>query len=50
MPEGGLLEVLATDRGADADFIDLCELTGAALLASSFDGGVYRFLLRRRSS
>ena len=46
VPSGGVLEVLATDRGADADFVDFCELTGAVLLTSSFAEGVYRFLLR----
>ena len=46
VPSGGVLEVLATDRGADADFVDLCELTGAVLLVSSFADGVHRFLLR----
>ena len=43
VPSGGVLEVLATDRGADADFVDFCELTGAVLLTSSFADGVYRF-------
>ena len=46
LPGGGVLEVLATDRGADADFVDFCELTGAVLIDSAFAGGVYRFLLR----
>jgi tRNA 2-thiouridine synthesizing protein A len=46
VPGGGVLEVLATDRGADADIVDLCEITGAVLLASSFSDGVYRFLMR----
>jgi tRNA 2-thiouridine synthesizing protein A len=45
-PKGSLLQVLATDRGVDADFIDLCELTGAVLIESSFADGVYRFVLR----
>jgi tRNA 2-thiouridine synthesizing protein A len=45
-PKGSLLEVLATDRGVDADIIDLCELTGAVLVDWSFDDGVYRFVLR----
>ena len=31
-PKGSLLEILATDRGVDADFVDLCELTGAVLI------------------
>jgi tRNA 2-thiouridine synthesizing protein A len=46
VPRGGILEVLATDRGADADFVDFCELTGAILIDSSFADGAYRFLLR----
>jgi tRNA 2-thiouridine synthesizing protein A len=45
-PKGSLLEVLATDRGVDADIVDLCELTGAVLVDSSFADGVYRFVLR----
>jgi tRNA 2-thiouridine synthesizing protein A len=44
--KGGLLEVLATDRGADADFVDLCAATGADLVEASFANGVYRFVLR----
>jgi tRNA 2-thiouridine synthesizing protein A len=43
---GSLLEVLATDRGVDADIVDLCELTGAILVDSSITDGVYRFVLR----
>ncbi len=43
---GSLLELLATDRGVDADIVDLCELTGAILVDSSFADGVYRFVLR----
>ena len=46
VPRGGVLEVLATDRGVDADIVDLCELTGAILVDSSFADGVYRFVLR----
>jgi len=45
-PKGSLLQILATDRGVDADFVDLCELTGAVLIESSFADGVYRFILR----
>jgi tRNA 2-thiouridine synthesizing protein A len=43
---GSLLEVLATDRGVDADIVDLCELTGAILVDSAITDGVYRFVLR----
>ena len=46
VPRGGVLELLATDRGVDADIVDLCELTGAILVDSSFADGVYRFVLR----
>ena len=45
-PKGSLLQILATDRGVDADIVDLCELTGAVLINSSFADGVYRFVLR----
>lgn len=43
---GALIEVLATDRGADEDFADLCALTGASLVESAENAGVYRFVLR----
>jgi tRNA 2-thiouridine synthesizing protein A len=46
LASGGILELLATDRGVEADVDDLCEATGAQLLAASFDLGVHRFLLR----
>jgi tRNA 2-thiouridine synthesizing protein A len=46
VPRGGVLELLATDRGVDADIVDLCEMTGAILVDSSFTDGVYRFVLR----
>jgi len=46
VPRGGVLELLATDRGVDADIVDLCELTGAILVDSSLTDGVYRFVLR----
>ena len=46
VPEGGLLQILATDRGVDADIVDLCELTGAVLIESSVADGIYRFVLR----
>jgi len=45
LASGSVLEVLATDRGADADFVDFCELTGAVLLTSAFADGVYSFVL-----
>jgi tRNA 2-thiouridine synthesizing protein A len=46
VPRGGVLELLATDRGVDADIVDFCELTGTILVDSSFADGVHRFILR----
>ena len=43
---GGVLELLATDRGVEADVLDLCEATGATLLSASRQEEVRRFLLR----
>ena len=45
---GQLLEVLATDPGAVADFAAWSRTTGHAIVAQSEDGGVYRFVLRRK--
>ena len=45
---GQLLEVLATDPGSVADFSAWSRSTGNELVASSVDGGVYRFVLRRK--
>ena len=44
---GGVLEVLATDPGAVKDFEHFCETTGCELLASSGEGGVLRFRLKK---
>jgi tRNA 2-thiouridine synthesizing protein A len=48
IPSGQLLEVLATDPGSVADFAAWSRSTGNELVASSVDGGVYRFVLRRK--
>ncbi|MEX2547798.1 MAG: sulfurtransferase TusA family protein [Chloroflexota bacterium] len=45
---GELLEVLATDPGAVADFAAWSRSTGNELVTSSAEDGVYRFLLRRK--
>ncbi len=47
MDAGGLLEILATDPGAVADFQSFCEAQGHSLLESTQDGDVYRFLIQR---
>ena len=45
---GGLLEVLATDPGSVKDFAAWSRSTGNELVEQSADGGVYRFVLRRK--
>ena len=48
MAAGELLEVLATDPGAVADFGAWSRTTGNEIITSSVDGGVYRFVVRRK--
>lgn len=48
LASGEILEVLATDPGSVADFAAWSRTTGNELLSSSVEGGVYRFLLRRK--
>jgi tRNA 2-thiouridine synthesizing protein A len=47
VPDGGTLEILATDPGSVADFEAFCRTTGNELLEHGEDGGVYRFLLKK---
>jgi tRNA 2-thiouridine synthesizing protein A len=47
VPDGGMLEVLATDPGSVADFQAFARSTGNELVGHSENGGVYRFLLRK---
>ena len=47
VPAGGMLEVLASDPGAAADFKAFCEAGGHALVEQSEAAGVFRFLIRR---
>ena len=48
VPEGGTLEVLATDKGAVKDFEAFCRTTGNVLLEHGEAGGVFRFLIRKK--
>ena len=48
MQPGGLLEVLATDPGAVADFESFCRQTGNQLVSSNKEGDVYKFVLKRK--
>ena len=45
---GQLLEVLATDPGSVKDVAAWSRTSGHALLEQTADGGVYRFVLRRK--
>ena len=45
---GDLLEVLATDAGSVKDFAAWSKATGHPLVETSVQGGVYRFVLRRK--
>jgi tRNA 2-thiouridine synthesizing protein A len=48
LASGELLEVLATDPGSDKDFAAWSRTTGHELVEQTVDGGVYRFVLRRK--
>jgi tRNA 2-thiouridine synthesizing protein A len=45
---GSLIEVLATDPGSVKDFAAWCRTTGNELVEQSVDGGVFRFVVRRK--
>ena len=45
---GEVVEVLATDPGSVPDFTAWARATGNLLLEHSMEGGVYRFLLRKK--
>lgn len=45
---GELLEVLATDPGATADFAAWSRSTGNVIVEQTIQDGVYRFVLRRK--
>lgn len=47
VPAGGLLEIHATDPGSVKDFEAFCRQTGNELLASSQDGNVFKFVIKR---
>ena len=46
---GAKLTVLATDPASVKDFRAFCQETGHALLSFGEDGGVFRFVLRKRA-
>jgi len=48
LQSGELIEALATDPGSVADFNAWCKSTGNELVESGEDGGVYRFVIRKK--
>jgi tRNA 2-thiouridine synthesizing protein A len=48
VPDGGTLEVLATDKGSVKDFEAFCRSTGNELVEQGDEGGVFRFLIRKK--
>ena len=48
IPAGGFFEVLATDPGSVKDFAAWSRSTGNEIVEQSADGGVFRFVLRRK--
>jgi len=47
---GQVIEVLATDPGSVPDFNAWSKSTGNPLLESSQEGGVFRFLIKRKEA
>ncbi len=45
---GETIEVLATDPGSAKDFAAWSKTTGNVIVEQSVDGGVYRFVLRKK--
>jgi len=48
LASGQLLEVLATDAGSTKDFTAWAKATGNELVEQTVEGGVYRFVLRKK--
>jgi len=48
IPSGDLIEVVATDPGSVKDFAAWSRTTGNSLIEQTVDGGLYRFVLRRK--
>lgn len=48
LASGELIEALATDPGSVADFNAWCRSTGNELVEHTEEGGVYRFVIRKK--
>ena len=46
LPKDALLEVIATDPGAVADFEAFCRTTGNELVESKSEGGTFTFVIK----
>lgn len=46
LPKDALLEVVATDPGAVADFEAFCRTTGNELVESKSEDGIYTFVIK----
>tara|TARA_B100000530_G_scaffold151882_1_gene95337 strand:- start:322 stop:486 length:165 start_codon:yes stop_codon:yes gene_type:complete len=47
---GALMEILATDPAAPADFEAFCKETDHSFVSIDEDDGVYRIILRKKAS
>ena len=47
---GALIEILATDPAAPADFEAFCKETGHSFVSIDEDDGVYRIIVRKKAS
>ena len=47
MQSGQVLKIVATDPGAVKDFQAFCRATGNELVASSQEGNVFKFVIKR---
>ncbi|MDP1910451.1 MAG: sulfurtransferase TusA family protein [Hyphomicrobium sp.] len=48
LASGQVIEILATDPGAVKDFAAWSKATGNELVEQTVDGGVYRFVMRKK--
>ncbi len=48
LSSGALIELLATDAGSVKDVGAWCRATGNILVEQTSDGGVFRFVIRRK--
>ncbi|MEX2752917.1 MAG: sulfurtransferase TusA family protein [Candidatus Freyarchaeota archaeon] len=49
MKAGEIIKVLATDPGSKRDFESWCKKTGNTLLESSFNDGVFTYIIKKGS-